>query len=147
MKKNPLRRIWLDGGFVINGWLHIPNTWSAEVMANAGWDSIVVDLQHGLHSMESAIQLLQVISTTDTVPLARVNWNTPGEIMRLLDAAQGAGADPPLRAGLCGLLCGRRRQWRPVVHQHLHGSDGGGIFQQRLGFVATRPISYDGRHS
>lgn len=86
MKKNPLRKIWADGGAVINGWLHIPNTWSAEVMANAGWDSIVVDMQHGMHSMESAIQLLQAISTTDTVPLARVNWNTPGEVMRLLDA-------------------------------------------------------------
>ncbi|MGJ3238019.1 MAG: HpcH/HpaI aldolase family protein [Anaerolineae bacterium] len=86
MKKNPLRKIWSEDGVVINGWLHIPNTWSAEVMANAGWDSIVVDMQHGMHSMESAIQLLQAISTTPTVPLARVNWNTPGEIMRLLDA-------------------------------------------------------------
>ncbi len=86
MKKNPLRKIWAEGGVVINGWLHIPNTWSAEVMAHAGWDSIVVDMQHGMHSMESAIQLLQAISTTDTVPLARVNWNTPGEVMRLLDA-------------------------------------------------------------
>ncbi|MGB7341188.1 MAG: aldolase/citrate lyase family protein [Phototrophicaceae bacterium] len=86
MKANPLRKIWADGGVVINGWLHIPNMWSAEVMAHAGWDSIIVDMQHGMHSMESAIQLLQAISTTDTVPLARVNWNTPGEVMRLLDA-------------------------------------------------------------
>ena len=86
MKKNPLKQIWLDGGVVINGWLHIPNTWSAEVMANADWDSLVVDMQHGMHSMESAIQLLQAINTTDTVPLARINWNTPGEAMRLLDA-------------------------------------------------------------
>lgn len=86
MKKNPLRKIWADGGVVINGWLHIPNTWSTELMANAGWDSLVVDMQHGMHSMESAIQLLQAISTTDTVPLARVNWHSPGEVMRLLDA-------------------------------------------------------------
>lgn len=86
MKKNPLKQIWEDGGYVINGWLHIPNTWSAEVMANAGWDSILVDMQHGMHSMESAIQLLQAISTTDTIPLARVNWHSAGETMRLLDA-------------------------------------------------------------
>ncbi len=54
-------------------------------MAHAGWDSVTVDMQHGLHSMETAIQLLQAISTTDTVPLARANWNEPGQIMRLLD--------------------------------------------------------------
>lgn len=86
MKPNPLRKILGEGGVALNGWLHIPNTWSAEVMAHAGWDSIVVDMQHGMHSMESAIQLLQAISTTETVPLVRVNWNTPGEVMRLLDA-------------------------------------------------------------
>lgn len=67
------------------GWLHIPNTWTAEVMANAGWDGVTVDMQHGLHSIETAIQMMQAISTTETVPIARSNWNTPGEIMRLLD--------------------------------------------------------------
>jgi len=86
MRRNKIRQMWHDGSVVINGWLHISSTWSAEVMAHAGWDSITVDLQHGMHGMESAIQLLQAISTTDTVPLARVNWNEPGSIMRLLDA-------------------------------------------------------------
>lgn len=86
MKTNRLRTIWANGGIVINGWLHIPSMWSAEVMAHAGWDSLTVDLQHGLHSIETAIQLMQAISTTETIPLARVNWNEPGSIMRLLDA-------------------------------------------------------------
>lgn len=85
MRLNKLKKIWQSGGTVLNGWLHIPSSWSAELMAHAGWDSVTVDMQHGLHSMETAIQLLQAISTTDTVPLARVNWNEPGAIMRLLD--------------------------------------------------------------
>ncbi|HLL94733.1 MAG TPA: aldolase/citrate lyase family protein [Spirosoma sp.] len=85
MRPNKLKTIWQSGGTVLNGWLHIPSGWSAELMAHAGWDSCTVDMQHGLHSMERAIQLLQAISTTDTVPLARVNWNEPGAIMRLLD--------------------------------------------------------------
>lgn len=86
MKANKLRKIWAEGGVVVNGWLHIPSMWSAELMANAGWDSILIDLQHGMHSIETAIQMMQAISTTDTIPLARVNWNEPGSIMRLLDA-------------------------------------------------------------
>lgn len=85
MRKNILKQQWQSGKTTLNGWLHIPNTWSAELMANAGWDSVTVDMQHGLHSMETAIQLFQAISTTNTVPLARVNWNEPGSIMRLLD--------------------------------------------------------------
>ncbi len=86
MRENRLKRIWAGGGVVLNGWLHIPSTWSAEVMAHAGWESVTVDLQHGLHSIETAIQMMQAINTTDTVPLVRVNWNEPGAIMRLLDA-------------------------------------------------------------
>lgn len=86
MQNNRLKPIFEAGDAALNGWLHIPSTWSAEVMARAGWDSVTVDMQHGMHSMESAIQLVQAISITDAVPLVRVNWNTPGEIMRLLDA-------------------------------------------------------------
>ena len=85
MRENRIQTLWAQDKPVINGWLHIPSMWSTELMANAGWDSLLVDMQHGMMSMESAIQMLQAISTTDTVPLVRVNWNTPGEIMRLLD--------------------------------------------------------------
>lgn len=86
MRKNILKQIWEDGGTVFNGWLHIPNTWTAELMAHAGWDAVTVDMQHGLHNLETAMQLMQAISTTTAVPLARANWNEPGSIMRLLDS-------------------------------------------------------------
>tara|TARA_B110000967_G_C18857595_1_gene548124 strand:+ start:834 stop:1598 length:765 start_codon:yes stop_codon:yes gene_type:complete len=85
MRKNKLKEILSSDKPVACGWLHIPNSWTAEVMANTGWDCVTVDMQHGLHSIETAIQMMQAISTTETVPLARSNWNTPGEIMKLLD--------------------------------------------------------------
>jgi len=55
-------------------------------MANAGWDSLTLDLQHGLIDYSTALPMLQAISTTPTIPLARVPWNEPGIIMKLLDA-------------------------------------------------------------
>ncbi len=86
MRKNRVREIWAAGKPALNGWLHIPSAWSAEIMANQNWDSLVIDMQHGMMGMETAIIMLQAISTTETVPMVRVNWNTPGDIMRLLDA-------------------------------------------------------------
>ena len=71
---------------VINGWLQIPSTVSAEVMAHQGWDSLTIDMQHGLVDYTNALPMLQTISTTDVTPLARVNWNEPGQIMKILDA-------------------------------------------------------------
>lgn len=93
MKKNKIKQNLKNGETVFCGWLHIPNTWSAEIMANAGWDCLTVDMQHGLQNIETAMQMMQAISTTETVPLARVNWNEPGTIMRLLDM------------GACGIIC------------------------------------------
>ncbi len=86
MKKNPLKKIIKDGKAIINGWLQIPNSFSAEVMANQGWDSLTIDMQHGVIDYPNALQMLQAISTTETTPLARVNWNEPGQIMKILDA-------------------------------------------------------------
>ena len=55
-------------------------------MANQTWDSLTLDMQHGVIDYSSAISMLQAISTTNVVPLARVNWNEPGQIMKILDA-------------------------------------------------------------
>ena len=86
MRKNKLKEIIKNGKAVINGWLQIPNSFSAEVMAKQGWDSLTIDMQHGVVDYPNALQMLQAISTTDTVPMARVNWNEPGQIMKILDA-------------------------------------------------------------
>jgi 4-hydroxy-2-oxoheptanedioate aldolase len=86
MRENRLKSIWREGGTVVNGWLHVPSSFSAEVMAHAGWDSLTIDMQHGPVDYESLVPMLQAISTTDTVPVVRVLWNDPGLIMRVLDA-------------------------------------------------------------
>jgi 4-hydroxy-2-oxoheptanedioate aldolase len=86
MRENKLREIWQSGGAVVNGWLGIPSSAAAENMAQAGWDSLTVDLQHGLVDYQAAVGMLQAISTTGTVPLARVPWLEAGIIMKLLDA-------------------------------------------------------------
>ena len=86
MRRNLLKEAFERGDSVLNGWLHIPSSISAEVMAHAGFDSLTVDMQHGLSHFESAVPMFQAISTTDTVPLARVPWHEPGIIMKLLDA-------------------------------------------------------------
>ena len=71
---------------VINGWCAIPSTASTEAMAHQGWDSLTIDMQHGLVDYSNALPMLQTISTTEVTPLARVNWNEPGQIMKILDA-------------------------------------------------------------
>jgi len=86
MRKNKLKELFKTGKPIINSWLAVPSSFSAEVMAQQGWDSLTIDMQHGLIDYPNAVSMLQAISTTETIPMARVNWNEPGQIMKILDA-------------------------------------------------------------
>jgi len=48
VRENRLLGLWKGGGYAVNGWLHLPSSFAAEVMAHQGWDSLTIDLQHGL---------------------------------------------------------------------------------------------------
>lgn len=94
MSENRLKQVWQAGGKTVNSWIHIPSTWSAEIQTRAGFDSVTIDMQHGMMGLDTAIQMLQVLSISDTtVPMARASWNEPGLIGRLLDA------------GAMGIIC------------------------------------------
>ncbi len=86
MRENRLRTLWRDDRAVVNGWLAIPHAFSAETMAHQGWDSLTIDLQHGVIDYAQMLGMLQAISTTPTVPVVRVPWLEPGIIMKSLDA-------------------------------------------------------------
>ena len=86
MRKNKLKELFRAGKPIINSWLAVPSSFSTELMANQGWDSLTIDMQHGLIDYSNAVSMLQAISTTETTPMARVNWNEPGQIMKILDA-------------------------------------------------------------
>jgi 4-hydroxy-2-oxoheptanedioate aldolase len=86
MRENRLRSIWKAGGAAVNGWLAIPDSFSAETMAHQGWDTLTIDLQHGIVDYQAMVPMLQAVSTTPTVPLVRVPWLEPSILMKALDA-------------------------------------------------------------
>ena len=77
----------------LNAWCSIPSSVTAEILSGFDFESITIDLQHGLIDYQVALTMLQAISSTNITPLARVPWNEPGIIMKLLDA------------GALGIIC------------------------------------------
>ncbi|MCB2012189.1 MAG: 2,4-dihydroxyhept-2-ene-1,7-dioic acid aldolase [Geminicoccaceae bacterium] len=86
MRKNRLRELWAQGKGTANAWCSTPSSFTAELMAHQGWESVTIDCQHGLIDYQTAVTMLQAISTTDTVPMVRVPWREPGILMKMLDA-------------------------------------------------------------
>lgn len=86
MRRNALRALKAAGTPIVNAWLAIPSSYAAEVVAHSGYDAITVDAQHGMIGFDTALTMLQAISTTAAVPLVRPSGLVPSEIMRWLDA-------------------------------------------------------------
>jgi len=86
MRKNAALAKWRTGEQTIGAWLSLGNTHTAEMLANAGFDWLCIDMQHGLVDYGDLRHMLPAISTTDTTPIVRVAGNNPAEIMKALDA-------------------------------------------------------------
>lgn len=131
MRENRIRSIWNAGGAVLNGWCAIPSAFSAETMAHQGWDSLTLDMQHGVIDYQAAVDMLTAISTTGTVPMVRVPWLDPGIIMKMLDAGAYAVICPMVnsRADAEKLVSAMRypprgqRSFGPIRAQLYAGSD------------------------
>ena len=85
MIPNNLKAKWQNGEPTVNGWLSIGNAFAAEIMAEQGFDSLTIDLQHGFLDYSDAKSMLQALRASGVTPLARVPWLDPGIIMKMLD--------------------------------------------------------------
>lgn len=70
----------------IGSWISIPSTAIAEIMSGAGFEWLVVDMEHSPMSMDQAGELIRTISLSGTVPLVRLSSNDSTQIKRVMDA-------------------------------------------------------------
>jgi 4-hydroxy-2-oxoheptanedioate aldolase len=99
MKANRIKSLWADKKPVLNGWLSIPNAFTAEIMAEQGYDSITIDLQHGLIDFQIAVGMLQAMRASEVAPLVRVPWLDPAAIMKVLDSGAHGVICPMINTG------------------------------------------------
>lgn len=73
----------------IGSWIQLPDVFSAEIMAKAGFDWLAIDIEHGLIDLNCAYKLIQIIGLSGSIPLVRLNENDPSAIRRVMDAGAG----------------------------------------------------------
>ncbi len=75
-----------QGTPVVGSWLSLGSSAAAEIMAKAGYDFLVVDLEHSPTSVESAADMIRVIDLAGCAPLVRLPEFSPSIIKQVLDA-------------------------------------------------------------
>ncbi len=85
MRENRVKRLMREGTATVGSWVTLDGPLAAEVMAHAGFDWLLIDMEHGPVSLTAAQGIIAAIRTTATVPLVRVGWNESALIQQALD--------------------------------------------------------------
>ncbi len=76
----------VTGGQPIFGcWLEMCSPIAAEIIAQAGYDVVLIDLEHGPGSILDAVSLMHAVQGRACAPLIRVPTNDPVILKRVLD--------------------------------------------------------------
>jgi 2-dehydro-3-deoxyglucarate aldolase/4-hydroxy-2-oxoheptanedioate aldolase len=67
-------------------WAQAGSNITAEIMAEAGFDMLIIDHEHGPGDIQTLISQIQALKGEKTVPFARAPWNDLVQIKRILDA-------------------------------------------------------------
>ena len=72
--------------YSIGTWLSLPNESVAEIFARAGYEWVVIDLEHSAINIHQAENLIRVIDLAGSKPFVRLSGHSPSQIKRVLDA-------------------------------------------------------------
>jgi 2-dehydro-3-deoxyglucarate aldolase len=84
-----IRQRLKNGGYSIGSWMQIPHASIAEIMGQAGYDWVAVDMEHGTISVHQLPDLFRALELGDTLPLARVAQGEVKDCKQALDAGAG----------------------------------------------------------
>jgi 2-keto-3-deoxy-L-rhamnonate aldolase RhmA len=70
----------------IGTWLSLPNESVAEIFAKAGYEWVVIDLEHSAININQAEQLIRIIDLAGSKPFVRLSGHSSSQIKRVLDA-------------------------------------------------------------
>jgi 4-hydroxy-2-oxoheptanedioate aldolase len=85
LQPNPFTAALRDNRRQIGLWISLASNFAAEVVAHAGYDWALVDMEHSPNDYFSVLSQLQVFAGTGTTALVRVEWNDAVAVKRLLD--------------------------------------------------------------
>jgi len=74
------------GEKVCAAWGQLGSNVSAEIMAEAGFDMIVFDMEHAQITLPQLVSMIQALKGTDCIPIVRAPWNEMVWCKHILDA-------------------------------------------------------------
>jgi 2-dehydro-3-deoxyglucarate aldolase len=88
-KIKSIRQALANNQTSIGSWMQIPHASVAEIMGQAGYDWVAVDMEHGSISAHQLPNLFRALELGGTLPLVRLAQGYPKDCKQALDAGAG----------------------------------------------------------
>lgn len=109
-----IRECLQSGGRSIGSWMQIPHASVAEIMGQAGYDWVAIDMEHGAIGAHQLPDLFRALELGETLPLVRLAYGHPKDCKQALDAGAG-GVIVPMVESADQLLAVRHMcRWPPA---------------------------------
>ena len=82
---NRFKQAIRSGRLQIGLWCSLSHHYAVEVVAGAGFDWLLLDMEHSPNDLESLLVQLQAVAPYPGTPIVRVPWNDPVVLKRVLD--------------------------------------------------------------
>src|SRR3990167_694967 len=76
----------IENTISLGSWITLAHPAIAEIMANAGFEWLVIDLEHSVITIREAEELIRVVDLSGVKPYVRLTANDPKQIKRVMDA-------------------------------------------------------------
>ncbi len=87
-----------SGADSVGSWMQIPHSSVAEIMGQAGYDWVAIDLEHGAIAVHQLPDLCRALELGGTLPLARLAEGQPRDCKQALDAGAGGVIVPMIES-------------------------------------------------
>lgn len=84
-----IRRKLSEGKYSVGSWMQIPSPSVGEIMGQAGYDWVAVDMEHGAISVHQLPDIFRALELGNTLPLVRIAQGHPKDCKLALDAGAG----------------------------------------------------------
>lgn len=100
MHTSSLKTNLQQGRLCLGSWITLGHTGIAEIYARAGFEWLVVDMEHSTMSLDQAGELIRTIDLAGTAPLVRLTSNDINQIKRVMDAGAHGIVVPNVKSSM-----------------------------------------------
>lgn len=130
-KPNNLKRMLKEGKSCIGTWSVMPSASAANIMGAAGLDFVIIDMEHGPISFETAEDMVRALEGESCTPLIRVPSGNKQTILRALELGAHGVVVPQIETPQQAKDVVQATKYAPI------GNRGVSVFTRSSGYYAV----------